>query len=335
MGTFGPRNHLNIFFPQLWSHERGGRTNSHQLTEEERALWYEHGMRPAVLNLFSQTVAAEWAVTLEAEKLRAQRSNGPPAWSSKQIPREAVGALAGAIRAALTGDTTISSGDRDWARDFFILHTVRGTKHSSPHHVDPESATLYLQQYLMDSALPPQSVGVVGEWFIDVGIQISSDDGGCLQWMTDTHNEVIQQALRISRETAVRISEPGFSKYQRDLSSHLTAVSGFRVSPGANAEGIFEAKYLQAYTTDKAVVYNIEGNRHAKFVGMKEAMGTEHPVPSINNIFTLYHGARTTSSSSARLEVRVPYVHADQVLLEFDVDALREFLCSFTMEDWW
>ena len=64
-------------------------------------------------------------------------------------------------------------------------------------------------------------------------------------------------------------------------------------------------------------------------------MGVNQPAKTIEGIYSIYEEARTANSSNARLEVRVPYEFATEVLMQFDPDVLKSSLCSFTREEWW
>jgi hypothetical protein len=332
-GTVGTRQHLHIFFPKLWAPD-SDRKPRHLLKEHERALWYENGLRPAISTLLGPNIASQWPATYETERIRAQKNKGAPAWQTKVIPREMVDLLADAIRTELDRNASVSGQDISWARDFFVLHTIRGLKDGSFHTVNPESADWYLTEFIIDANLSFM-VPEIGEWYIDVAIEISDDDGSCLQWETAAHHAIVQQALRISDHNAQRITKIGSSKYSRDLSSHLTEVSGFRINPGIRARGEFEAVYLQAYTTDKAIVYNPEAGHHAKYITTKDAMDAKQPPKVIDGLFTIYHEAIVANSSNARLEVRVPYKFAKQALLEFEPNVLKTCLVSFSRTDWW
>lgn len=296
----------------------------------ERSSWYENGLRPAIAHLLGQVVQ-EWPATYQTEEIRARKSGGGYSWGSRIIQRDVVGDLMERIRLEL-----LMSNDEegDWGLDAFVLHTIRGVKDGTFHQADPLSAAHYLEDFLLGARIV-EDASTRGEWFIDVGIQISSEVSRCVQWRTATHRHVVQQALRISDANAERITQINSSKYQRDPSSHLTAVSGFRIMPGVRAEGDFRAVYIQAYTTDKAVVYNPDGNHYAKFLTTAEALDSKHPTPTINGIHDIYDKAREDNASSARLEVRVPFRFATEVLLEFDPDVLRNCLCLFSREEWW
>lgn len=198
------RHHLHIFFPGLWLPKRSQQHKPYHLTEHERAIWYENGFRPAIVTLLGQNITSEWPARYSMEQFRAQRTRGGFAWGTKLIPKDVVDQLANRIRVELDVNPFIPENETAWARDFFILHTIRGTKHSSYHRVNVESAEYYLYEFVQDSQLSSQ-VPEVGVWYINVGIEISSDQGECLQWMTATHYDVIQQALHISDAHAQRI----------------------------------------------------------------------------------------------------------------------------------
>ncbi|KAG6852775.1 hypothetical protein C0991_009198 [Blastosporella zonata] len=334
LGSFGQRSHLHVFFPGLWSPTRAAGRKPYALSNAERALWYEKGFRPALASLLGQNFAADWPATVETEEFRARRVKGGYSFATKMIPAYVVGDLAETVRGAFNDCTTISNADLEWASSFFILHTIRGVKQTTFHRTDAESASYYLHEFLRNRHLSP-NIWREGEWYVDVAIEIRSADGYCLQWMTATHHDVVRQALNISPDHATRITSTTSSKYSRDLASHLTAISGFRIIPGARAEGPFEVKYIQGYTTDKSVLYNRELRHHAKFLTTKEALGHSHPTRSIEGIHAIYKEAARKNFSNARLEVRVPLKFAETVLLEFDPLCLKLSLCQFAVKDWW
>ncbi|KAF9443967.1 hypothetical protein P691DRAFT_631072, partial [Macrolepiota fuliginosa MF-IS2] len=331
LGTFGSRHHIHIFFPGLWSEDPN---RAHRLTAEQRALWYEHGIRPAIRRLLGEAIVSEWPATYNSERRRAEKNRGGYSWSTKIIERETVLRLAEQIRRELLDDPLLDESDFVWAQGFFVMHTIRGVKHGNFHRADLASAEYYFEAFIKEANLLSDA-GARGDWYVDVGIEISSNRSHCLQWMTDAHHHIVQQALRIPEQHAQRITQINSSKYSRDLASHLTAISGFRITPGRQAEGPFKAVYLQAYTTDKSVVYNPEGSHHAKFLSSKEALGQVQPSKTIDALYELYDEAKKMNFSKARLEVRVPYRFATQILLEFDPNVLRNCLCVFTRKEWW
>lgn len=287
-----------------------------------------------MVELLGPQVASEWPASVETEKARAMRTKGLPSWQQKNFPLNAIPYLAATIRQAIEEDGGLNRADKAWASDFIVMHNIRGVKHSNPHVINAHNVGYFLDRFLRESSIPPHAP-VFGDWWIDVGMQINSGEENCLQWSTAAHYRLLEQTLRISRRDAIRIASIRSSKCSRDHASHLTAVSGFRVDPGIQARGEFEATYAQAYTTDKAVVYNVEGGHHAKFLTTKEAMTKGHQSPTIAGLYDIYEQGIHFNSSQARYEVRVPWKAATKVLMEFDPAVIRRCLFSFERHVWW
>jgi hypothetical protein len=153
--------------------------------------------------------------------------------------------------------------------------------------------------------------------------------------MTASHHRLVGNALRIAPAVATRITTLGSSKYSRDIASHLPGVSGFRIEPGRRAEGPYQVAYLQSYTTDKSVTYHPHGRSHAKEVTIRQAMGKEQPVPFLLDLYGAYEEAAKNISSNARLEARVPFRFAKEVLIDVDENIFLESLFSFSTRQWW
>ncbi|KAG6828498.1 hypothetical protein H0H87_001789 [Tephrocybe sp. NHM501043] len=245
--TFGLRSQINIFFPKLWSPERAKSRQAYWLTDNE----------------------PEWPAMLEAEMFRARRSRGGFLWGTKMLPADRLPYLAQAIHNAVRADGDLSRDNHHWLQYFFILHTVHGVKQTTYHNVSEPSAKYYLKDFLEKSDLPLDILrpeGGFGHWYINVAIEIMSAVGSCLQWRTANHHEVVRQALDVSAHRTAIMTLLGLLQYSRDYASHLTALSGFCIKPGITSQGTFEAAYIQAYTTDKSILYNNDLGHHAKFL---------------------------------------------------------------------
>ncbi len=291
------------------------------------ATWYERGFRPAIEKLLP-TFAAEWPATYRTEEIRAGNVGS---WGRRSINRDIVQGLMHDVhlQALIDPDDAL-----DWAMDAFVMHTVRGTKLVSFHPTAAGPAAEYLDTFIRDAKIVGNAFDR-GEWYIDVGIQISSKEEMCVQWTTASHHRIVEQALRIPERDAQRITEINSSKYTRDLASHLTAVSGFRIKPGPRAAGRFQVCYLQAYTTDKTVTYHPKGKHFALHLTSAEALGKHQPTTTVDGIHSIYEGATTANHSSARLEARVPVQFATTVLTQFEHEVMRGCLCLFTKKEWW
>ncbi|KAG6819602.1 hypothetical protein H0H93_010371 [Arthromyces matolae] len=333
LGRFGPRHHIHAFFPLLAVSQRRNGSSPHQLTRRERQIIYEHGIRPAIEFLLGDQVS-EWPATLETEEIRAKKHLGGYAFATKVIPSEVVEPLAQIIRGFIQSDPELSAADRAWASDIFFLHTVRGTKNVTSHRVEVGATHQALEDFLASSHLPPDLMSR-GTWYIDVAIEIISASNRSLQWVASKHSNLVQEFLVTEPRHAQRITSIGSSKYAIDVSSHITGLAGMRCSPGVLGQGQYQCKYVQLYTTDKAVVYNIDYGHHAKFLTTKEAMADRQPAPTISGLHTIYEQATTSNPSHARAEMRVPLQFATRALVFLDSAALRSGLCSFDTADWW
>lgn len=293
-----------------------------QLTE-----FYEVGLRPAIDALLPEDVS-DWPPTYRAELFRAKKSSGHLAYQTKMIPWTHLESLERTLR------YNLHTGEVDWAEDFFFMYTVRGVKHTSQHSTDRDSALEKLEELCEDMGLPGD-VFDRGEWWIDVGAEVCSSDQLCLQWATTSHSQIVEEALGTTSEDASRITSLGSSKYSRDIVSHLMGVSGCRIEPGVRAQGDFEAAYFQVYSTDKSITYNPEGHHHGKAIPMAMAMGSTQPAPFVTGLHGVFVDAMGKNASNARVEVRVPIVHALTVLMNIDAGVIRQSLLGFSRSVWW
>lgn len=321
-GYWGQRHTIHIFFPGLVAEERQGI----QLSKAEKMSFYEDGLRPSIATLLPQGVS-DWPATYDSEVFRGSKRSGGISYQTKVLPQWILPQLSGVIR------TNLAEKGVDWAEGFFFTHTIRGTKHGTQHSMSRAAATTTLEEYLLDAKIPPEATWD-GEWWIDVGVELSSENR-CLQWRTASHFHIIKEVLRISETHASRVTTLGSSKYSRDLVSHLTAVSGCRIEPGSQAKGVHEAVYFQMYTTDKALTYHPDGRTHGKAITMDAAMGKTQPPTFVEGLFNVYTTAIADNSSNARVEVRVPFVHAETVLTRLSIEVARSSLLSFSRSDWW
>lgn len=320
---WGQRHMIHIVFPALYSESRRGS----QLSREEKTAFYARGLRPTIDELIPHD-ASDWPATFDTELFRAQKKTGAFSYQTKMIAHWNLSPLVDTLREKLEDE------DIKWAQGFFFIHTIRGTKHSTQHSKDQESAQLALQEFLLEADIPTSAISE-GEWWIDVGVEINSLDSMCLQWRTSSHFHIAREVLVIPSEHASRITSITSSKYSKDLVSHLAGVSGCRIEPGVQAEGRFEAKYFQMYTTDKAITYHPDGITHGKSIKIEQAMGVEQPPKFIEGLLDVYSNAVEKNFSNARVEVRVPLRHATTALIRLSEEVVREALLAFSPEEWW
>jgi hypothetical protein len=322
-GFWGQRYMIHIFFPSLLNvHNHGPK-----LMEEERKIYYEQGLRPSIETLTPNQLS-DWPPTYESEIFRISRRTGAKAYGTKMVMDWAVRLLVAQIRHHLDHNGV------EWARDFFFMHTIRGTKLSTQHAVSMEAAETALDAFTTSASLLDGAL-TVGDWWFDVGLEVSSVNSACLQWKTSSHFHMVKNVLGINEGHAHRITSMGSSKYHRDLASHLTTISGCRIVPGPQAEGEFMARYLQMYATDKTVTYCPEGIHYGKAIMINQAMGQQQPHPFLQQLHNTYVDASALNPSNARIELRVPYRFAATALLEVPGALFRRSLLSFPKSVWW
>jgi hypothetical protein len=323
LAIFGVRHSIHLFFPSLYSVDKGPK-----LSTKERTTFYEKGLRPAIANI-SPWDHQDWPTTFEDENFRARKRSGAMAYQTKMVSAALVPHLVPEIRQELELNGV------DWGHDIFVLHTIRGTKSASRHSKSQDAAEVTLARYMQSVDIDLDTIRSRGKWWIDVGLEFSSEDGYCLQWKTTSHFHVMKEVLRITNANASRITTLGSTKYSRDVVSHLPAISGCRIEPGSNAKGPFEVEYAQVYPTEKALTFGPEGGFHGKAIMMKEAMGNTQPVPFLDSLYGLFGRAMNEISSKARIEVRVPIGHATTVFQGINDAVFLNAFAAFTRHELW
>ncbi|KAF8808357.1 hypothetical protein BYT27DRAFT_7097079 [Phlegmacium glaucopus] len=321
LAKWGTHDMIRVLFPALC-----GDGHSAYLTQGEQAIFYEKGLRPAVVELLGSS-AADWPPDYKSEMFRARGHSGQLAFISKMLPEWHVRPLGDQIRKHLLANQVT------WGAGLVFLHQIRGVKNASQHHPSSQASTLALDEWLDDHAIWSADLPK-GQWWIDVGLEISSGLDECLAWRTDSHFHVVQEVLGITERPAKRITSMTSTKYARDLTSHLTAVSGCRISPGTRAQGRYEAQYLQLYTTDKSITYRPDMGHHGKFITGQDVLAGKWE-SYCENLYRVYHAAIKENFSLARMEVRVPIEYASDVLLNLSDLDICEWLVSFPPVEWW
>lgn len=311
---------IRALFPALCADGR-----SPFLTQEEQTIFYEKGFHPAVVDIMGPN-ASDWPPDYKSEMFRARGHNGQLSFMTKILPEWQVHLLGDKIRENLRRNKV------SWGKGLVFLHQIRGVKSSSQHTPSQEPGEVALEEFLDTNSLRMDDLP--GQWWIDVGLQISSKKQECLAWRTDSHFHLVKEFLQISELNAHRITSISSTKYTRDMTSHLTAVSGCRITPGVKAEGPYSVKYLQLYTTDKSLTYRQDKGHYGKFITCRDVLAGKAET-YCDNLYAVYLAAMKDSFSLARVEVRVPIQSATSVLLNLQRETLSQWLVSFPRVEWW
>ena len=168
-------------------------------TKRERELWYDHGFQKAIETLGTTHLASEYPATIEAEHARAKKRSGQVSWTTKMLDESFVPQFAGEIRHQISTNWNLPENDRKWASDFFFIHMIQGVKYANIHHFNDAEGGL--ERFLASSNIQPTAMEN-GRWWIDVGIEISSSQGHCIQWRTAGHCAMVRMTLGVTEQKA-------------------------------------------------------------------------------------------------------------------------------------
>jgi len=321
IGTFGLRGSIRAFFPGLYSENRP----SSILTMEEKGLFYDHGLKPALQKLL-QNKGSDLPPKFSNEIWRAKgHGQAGFGFQSRLIEGHHSWKLGSLIR------RNLRHAEIPWHDGMVFLHQIRGVKSTTSHDADDElSAEYALNKFLENVGLDVEKI--IGEHcYVDVGIEVSSLEERCLAWRLDSHRRFLQDVLEVDNTRAERLTKLGSSKYSRDPTSLLTDIAGCRIK---DVLGRFLAKYCQLYLTDKGLTYRIDGFHTGKFVTALDLL-TKDPTPYLTGLYDAYVSAIDSCSSNARAEVRVPYTQATKVFVGIDPALFRSYLISTARSVWW
>lgn len=324
LGKWGVQNMVRVLIPELYNKE----TPNPVLSQEQQAVFYEDGLRPAIVHLLGAR-ANEWPPSYADEMFRARGHSGQLSFQTKVIPAGLIPHLGDSIRHFL------EENGHPWAEGLVFLHQIRGVKNANAHGLSDEAAEYALERFLRENQLDPNAAMNSDSFWVDVGLEISSSQQRCLAWMNDSHYHVVRACFGLDSVNARRITRQGSSKYARDITNHLSAVAGCRIEPGVRGQGTFEVQYFQMYTTDKALIYRLDQGHHGKFLKGQDILKRGKASSYLKSLFALYVRASEENSSSARMEGRVPIRYARRFFLNVGEELLRDSLVSFRRKDWW
>ena len=281
---------IRVLFPGLCADG-----HSPYLMQEEQKTFYEQGFRPAIVDILGPTTS-DWPPNYTSKMFRAHGHNGQLLFMSKMFPEWQVGILGNKMHEYLLRNEV------PWASGIVFLLQIRGVKNSSQHCPDIGAADVPMEEWLDENSLKMVDLQVRC-WRVDVGLQISSDKEECLAWQSDSHFHIVKKVLDIPDHQADRITSITSTKCTCDMTSHLTTISGCRISPGPRAEGPFKVQYLQLYTTDKSITYRQDNGHHGKFITCHEVLAGKAE-SYCENLYNVYLVAIEDNFSLAHIEVR-------------------------------
>ncbi|KAG2018865.1 hypothetical protein CC2G_008246 [Coprinopsis cinerea AmutBmut pab1-1] len=299
IGKFGTHTLIRLMFPNA---PRDTPTSPlWALSVKCQAELYQLGIRP-VLRKLMESRGANLPASREAELFRARTESGQLALGSRKIPEFVVEQFSDVLR------ETLEENNVEWAKDFFFMHEIRGDQRFD---------------LSLSSRLPPRSGGF-GEDAFEPPPRPQSPSLG------------LSRRLPVASPLAAAksVTQLSSGKYYVDLASHLTAVAGFRVTPGPTQRGAYELHYWQAYHTDKSHTYQPENHRFGKHVsGYQVTHGKANSF--FDGTYGVYRRCAEDCPSNLRMEGRVPLRHAAAFMVAIDADVLFSSAFGFSCWAWW
>ncbi|OBZ78019.1 hypothetical protein A0H81_02879 [Grifola frondosa] len=225
--------------------------------------------------------------------------------------------------------------DLPFGANAVFLHAIRGSKAETRHHPlhdgDVSTAVDDFFNWVSDRE------DNLRDWWVDVGMEIQLD-GHVLQWRTDAHERIVQQAAGCQTLQEARRLK-GSGRYHVDTSAQLTELSGFRLDIKDSRRR--KVVYINCYTTDKSATYLHDNGRFAKYTTPEELLLGDYEKAKnwLSSLQRQFNDAIDKVNGHARLEVRTKFDQALNALrhtrellpAELGADAL----VAIPRKEWW
>ena len=316
------RSQVRMFFVKRYQPHSDPR-----LSQEELKYIYESAIRPSVSDVLGEHIA-HWPPTYDVARRQALDRAGHNRLGTIDIPEDKLADFARHLRGCFppSGDLGVPIFQVEY----------RGTKGGYTFDfADQTDREIMLEKFFELIDMDGVEADRFDQWHVDIGVELAIP-GHVLQWRTDAHADLLTHALRtITPQQAARMVAG--QKYARDLSSHIFDLSGFRLSPRANADHV---AHVNVYTTDKTVTYQLHDgifSRHsaADLLPKKINKIIRH-TDLIGQTFSDCAGVNgEAQDGTARLEVRVRLDHANQCVRPLTDDLLTGALVAYPDTVWW
>ncbi|QRW11070.1 DEAD (Asp-Glu-Ala-Asp) box polypeptide 58 [Ceratobasidium sp. AG-Ba] len=289
---------VRIHFPRL---ERGSGA-SKCLNQKEHEQLYDLAFRPAAEEVVDFELNGTWPARyadelFRAEDVRSQREAGEHITDGGRGRRVQQSALAVHSKdldewIARVREIVDNQPELAWARSFFFVIQMRGLKHDPESMHMPPTEPPVFAAVRSDGTLKPDDPRVksvehtLGDFltkdfdedscFVDLGMNIrlppefGDDSFSCPLPAADAHLAILCHVLGLESDDLSEYMSGKGGYYQRDDLAGLKTVAGFRFRvPGKFNHHI---TYIQLYTSDKTLIYNLNLPHHAKRVTCSDVL---------------------------------------------------------------
>ncbi|KAB5587713.1 hypothetical protein CTheo_8846 [Ceratobasidium theobromae] len=343
-----PQAIVRIFFPRL--ERRDAKSNC--LYESEMEALYDHAVRPAAMTTLPRELTGTWPATWVDEMFRAtqnaenRRDGRRIQHTGRDIHSVFLNDFVGHMRTLVDAKEEL-----EWARSFFFVVEMRGLKtRDSSMHIPPEEPIVD-EDGAVDAECPRvQSIDRILSsfhtadfdidcWFLDIGLNftIPSPLGGCACPLpaVEAHAAILSHVLDKDMDMCTRWVNGYGGYYQRDELAQLKALAGFRfTNPNPEDNGIC---YVQLYTSDKSVIYNLNLPNHAKRITTWQILENwdKARMNHFQPLIAAFREASGAHEMSVRLEVRVEFSQYPFTQLRVPDEQARNWMYWADPKDYW
>ncbi|KAJ7710714.1 hypothetical protein B0H17DRAFT_1324313 [Mycena rosella] len=260
----------------------------------------EEGMAPAMLPKFDDEK--------RRQKGFGRRGNPAGSGSRKSMTAERGHLLAEAMMEAVL--------EEEWGQAAYWLLQIRGAKDLTRHQVGDRNSygRLRTVQQELDELLREVRVDN-SQIYVDVGLEVHAADPkawGVLP-LRDGHIPLLSQMFDIPDDDWVNAGV-----FSLDTWAGLRDIAGGRWNLAKRPLTDYEIGYIQWYVSDKAPLYNTSLRNKTPKMGELSVMKLMDPEDDMPFLFDVYSNLLSACEDKmpvvSRLEVRVPYAEANDVL---------------------
>lgn len=217
----------------------------------------------------------------------------------------------------------------EWAEGCYWGVEMRGVKDLFKHQPDEAASTL--RDLMQNIQRGPESA----TW-IDVGYEVSQPSSAVLP-RRDRFKKILQHVFKFSDVEATRYSSPANSGLSPDIWAAIAETAGFRLRLPPGGIGLYNAAYIQVYTTDKYITYKLTKNGNfVSFPGIQLLQMKGDDIPPY--LEQLHHGLAEAGPARpifTRYEARVPLEFALQPYMNLRSLRLDEHLYIMACQTAW
>ncbi|KAG7443532.1 uncharacterized protein BT62DRAFT_921991 [Guyanagaster necrorhizus] len=172
--------------------------------------------------------------------------------------------------------------------------------------------------------------------FVDVALELSVKEGAVM-WHSDSHAVMLQRLLQMHQTEADKWMHFGYYNYKWDTCAHLTSVAGCHITTHTTLLGQFNATFVQIYTTDKCLTYDMWASNNAKFITavnlIKKSKYTYNEF--LGKLYSVFTDAAWHNNVHAQIEAQVPLANVEDVFADVPVASFSDLVYCVPQQDWW